>query len=318
MLQLISIHLLRYKENQEKRVIVIESDDEEDEVEKRALSPCTRMSITGIRPADLTDDSLSEIDYSDTEQHQQSFNHTESKSELSRITEASSDIKSEVEEDKSSIRQSCSEESAAEIQSSGVSEQCEASSASPAQENILSPPKSIKKDTSIVNSPALGGRYSTHFADAIKEKFSSTIYRAPEMDSSNESDILIVDHKENLIEITSSESDDDKENNETTPRVKSKSINLFQPKISAALGNVPNLKKFSTPKSKPKVELKPVSQEYYDKEQLQQQRKAVFNNKAPDWDELSAAVNQIQPKHTGKQGLATFNNQKVLTVDRLK
>ena len=47
-------------------------------------------------------------------------------------------------------------------------------------------------------------------------------------------------------------------------------------------------------------------------------KKAFFNNNAPSWDELSSAVNQIVPKHTGKQGMATFENQKALTVERLK
>jgi len=38
----------------------------------------------------------------------------------------------------------------------------------------------------------------------------------------------------------------------------------------------------------------------------------------PDWDELSAAVHQIQPVYTGAQGMATFNNQKALTLESLK
>lgn len=52
--------------------------------------------------------------------------------------------------------------------------------------------------------------------------------------------------------------------------------------------------------------------------ELQEMRKAAFKNEVPDWNELSAAVNDIKPIHTGKQGMATFNTQKSLTIDRLK
>uniref|UniRef100_A0A1A9VZH3 SNF2 N-terminal domain-containing protein n=1 Tax=Glossina brevipalpis TaxID=37001 RepID=A0A1A9VZH3_9MUSC len=37
-----------------------------------------------------------------------------------------------------------------------------------------------------------------------------------------------------------------------------------------------------------------------------------------NWDELSNEVNSMKPTHTGKRGMATFENQKALTVDRLK
>ena len=48
-----------------KKVFVLDSDDEksEEEFERRAFSPRTRMSITGIRPDDLSDDE-SEIESS--------------------------------------------------------------------------------------------------------------------------------------------------------------------------------------------------------------------------------------------------------------
>lgn len=38
----------------------------------------------------------------------------------------------------------------------------------------------------------------------------------------------------------------------------------------------------------------------------------------PDWDQLSAGVNRIKPKHMGAQGLATFNANKSLTIEALK
>ncbi|XP_053680813.1 transcription termination factor 2 [Anopheles nili] len=35
------------------------------------------------------------------------------------------------------------------------------------------------------------------------------------------------------------------------------------------------------------------------------------------WDTIKKATDDIQPRHTGKQGMATFENQKLLTMDRL-
>uniref|UniRef100_A0A182N2Z1 Transcription termination factor 2 n=1 Tax=Anopheles dirus TaxID=7168 RepID=A0A182N2Z1_9DIPT len=35
------------------------------------------------------------------------------------------------------------------------------------------------------------------------------------------------------------------------------------------------------------------------------------------WDVIKKATDDIQPRHTGKQGIATFENQKLLTMDRL-
>ncbi|XP_023302950.2 transcription termination factor 2 [Lucilia cuprina] len=430
-----SIAVRRNKVGKKKRAAIIDSEseeEEEDEIESRALSPRTRMSITGIRPADLTDDS-SEIEYSDDEEEQnisrrqRADGGRKSKAKLSNISEVydskatadeSQESADEEDEqpnaDKSSVRRSFLEESAEETSeqqsSSMVSAQSQVEETSPSamlQQQSPSPAKVVNNNVSIINSPALNARYSTHFESAIKDKLSSTLYRAPEMDSSGDSDIQIIERKEKPIEISSSDDDveADKENslgvslqNKSTPKANSLSGgNLKQPKISAALNKVPNLKNFATPAMKNKAELKYVSQEYYDKEikkfeelkgellnaekllekiskslpdggrqlslrierlrqdctikakyiasmhvedapgsspltmplddkdspsqkmqQLQQQRKAFFNNQAPDWDELSAAVNEIQPKHTGRQGMATFNNQKALTVDRLK
>lgn len=411
-----------------KRPVVIDSESESgekeyDEIEDRALSPRTRMSITGIRPDDLLDES-SEIEYSEEEDNiKPTTGRTKSKAKLSNITEAYDSIENSKNTDESvdenvehespdrySAKNSLLEESAEEKSnmnsSSMVSAQSEvenSSNASTKENKSMSPTKTNNANCSIINSPALQARYSAHFEEAIKDKLSSTVYRPSEINSSADSDIQIIEHKEKPIEISSS--DDDKENNlsvsfqrKSTPKTGIvKTENKVQPKILAALSKVQNLNKLSTTSAKPKSEVKYVSQEFYDKEvkkfeelkaerlnaekllekiskslpdggrqlslrierlkndcvikseyiaslhvedalgssphfnlvnekdspsqklqQLQEQRKALFNNKAPDWNELSNAVNQMQPKHTGKQGMATFNTQKVLTVDRLK
>lgn len=75
------------------------------------------------------------------------------------------------------------------------------------------------------------------------------------------------------------------------------------------------------PPTPPTMAIKPEGSRGQNSDQyqkLQEERKAAFKNNVPDWNELSAAVNDIKPIHTGKQGMATFNNQKALTIDRLK
>lgn len=52
--------------------------------------------------------------------------------------------------------------------------------------------------------------------------------------------------------------------------------------------------------------------------EIKNEMKSELPNQIPDWNALANDVNRIQPTHTGKQGLATFNNQKALTVETLK
>lgn len=407
----------RNKGKKKKRKAVIESDseleEEEEELEERAFSPRTRMSITGIRPADLTDDS-SEIEYSDDE-------GAKKKSNLSNISEVYNDdeggdggsgIETEDEEEDNEKTNSFIEKSAEEksdIHSSTMNQTDGNASRSEMASNSEIEESSSGKNSSTISPKVVGNtmggnvnspqppRYSIHFAKEIQDKLSSTLYQPrevePEIDSSADSDIQIIEKVEKPIELSSDDagSEEDKENK---THINTTQKNLVQPKILSALNNVAPAMK--TPMNK--GNLRHVSQEYYDKEirkfeemkselinaekllekiskslpdggrqlslrierlrndvsikskyiaslyiedapgasgpifppddkdspsqklqDIQKQRKAFFNNNAaPNWDDLSAAVNQIQPTHTGKQGMATFNNQKVLTMERLK
>lgn len=407
----------RNKGKKKKRKAVIESDseleEEEEELEERAFSPRTRMSITGIRPADLTDDS-SEIEYSDDE-------GAKKKSNLSNISEVYNDdeggdggsgIETEDEEEDNEKTNSFIEKSAEEksdIHSSTMNQTDGNASRSEMASNSEIEESSSGKNSSTLSPKVVGNtmggnvnspqppRYSIHFAKEIQDKLSSTLYQPrevePDIDSSADSDIQIIEKVEKPIELSSDDagSEEDKENK---THINTTQKNLVQPKILSAINNVATAMK--TPMNK--GNLRHVSQEYYDKEirkfeemkselinaekllekiskslpdggrqlslrierlrndvsikskyiaslyiedapgasgpifppddkdspsqklqDIQKQRKAFFNNNAaPNWDDLSAAVNQIQPTHTGKQGMATFNNQKVLTMERLK
>lgn len=420
-----------------KKRAVIESDseleEEEEELERRAFSPRTRMSITGIRPADLTDDS-SEIEYSDADDRT-------SNNKLSNISEVyqedaltdDDDNQADVSKPRRSMLDQTEEEEASDIQSStmGHSESdgnrsemasnvsasmdnnSEIAESSSEKNSSTSSPKvsSTKGRDDNINSPSLPARYSTNFEKGIQDKLSSTLYQprevVPEIDSSVDSDIQIIERVEKPI-VVSSEDDDDEEKENLTSSNTSGSMsktaqksggNLLQPKISSALSNLQPTTKSNAHKTPiNKANLRHVSQDYFDKEikkfeelkseltnaekllekiskslpdggkqlslrierlrsdltiksrfiaslhiedapgasgpiyppedkdspsqkmqEIQKHRKAFFtNSEAPNWDDLSAAVNQIQPTYTGKQGMATFNNQKVLTVERLK
>lgn len=65
----------------QKKVFILDSEDErsEEEIERRAFSPRTRMSITGIRPADLSGSEIeSSIEDEDNEQALNSSNEYQS------------------------------------------------------------------------------------------------------------------------------------------------------------------------------------------------------------------------------------------------
>ncbi|XP_075145312.1 transcription termination factor 2-like [Haematobia irritans] len=420
-----SIVAPRKKSGARKKRIVIESEseleEEEEELERRALSPRTRMSITGIRPDDLSDDS-SEIEYSDDDN-----NGTKTKA-LSNISEVYTDEDATKEnitddEDEQDVQSSLHQSrNASEVEENTTNKSKNASSftasinegnseiaESSSEEYMSSSPKQNTSKVVSSNSPS-HPRYSVQFEKEIQDKLSSTLYQprevVPEVDTSADSDIQIIEKPQKPIVLSSDEDgEDDKENSTSMNSLKSPKKanrtagNMLQPKISAALGNASSNSKssaFRTPVAK--VNVRRVSQEYYDKEikkfeemrselnnaenllekvsktlpdggrqlslrierlrldvaikskhidslsiedtpgasgpiyspedkdspsqklqEIQKQRKAFFtNNDAPNWDDLSAAVNQIQPTHTGKQGMATFNNQKILTVERLK
>ncbi|XP_073824210.1 transcription termination factor lodestar [Musca autumnalis] len=423
-----------------KKKVIIDSDteleEEEEEMEERAFSPRTRMSITGIRPADLTDDE-SEIEYSDDDE-EGNTNHSnnsnvynddqeeggqevhndeegsaietdDGEEEAEYTRDANSDDEEEDEDtreansfvensagEKSDLHSSTMNQSEGNGDRSEMSSHSEIAEPSGEKNSSTTSPHIANGANGNANSPH-APRYSIHFAKDIQDKLSSTLYQPrevePEINSSGDSDIQIIEKVEKPIVLSSSEEEEDKENRTNTNNTTSLK-NLVQPKIMSALSNkAPAIK---TPMNK--ANLRHVSQEYYDKEikkfeemkaellnaekllekiskslpdggkqlslrierlrndvsikskyiaslyiedapgasgpkyppedndspsqklqAIQQQRKAFFNNNAPpDWDDLSAAVNQIQPTHTGKQGMATFNNQKVLTIERLK
>ncbi|XP_030374475.1 transcription termination factor 2 [Scaptodrosophila lebanonensis] len=374
------------RQNQKSRRPAIASDSEEDELDARALSPTTRMSITGVRPQDLSDDS-SEIDYSDEERPARNSNA------VRRPTLAVMQ-----EEDDEQYKTDEAEET--------FNEAAEAAAA---------------RYRAATSDEALSPRYSTVFANNIEESLHSTLFpitQAPHsLDESNGSDVLILSNKETPIEISSTDSDRsyNKENISAppfarkstrsprnsagqVPAVKS-TKNLLQPTIQPYIQN-PKPRTSSEPQRRSRIK-KEDEPQFVDKDVYEQELRTIAKMRveqaeaerlynmvahklsdkgsqikkridglrrdiyakeaymsglkvkeepnsskprrmrssgsspqprqppaaapprkpetgAPSWDDISAAVHQIQPTHTGAKGMATFNTQKALTLDRLK
>ncbi|XP_011191517.2 transcription termination factor 2 [Zeugodacus cucurbitae] len=391
------------KKTKNRRAIIDSDSDDDDESDKQTLSPRTRMSITGVRPADLSDSS--EIEYSDarSEVEEESSRSSNEESEVDEGATVQDQSKSDTIE-KSVNKNSFLEQSATE---ETVEESTEAET-----DNSISYDKSKADETNggfatatnnqqtekmqkveehrrNVDSPLSSARYSMQFEQAIKEKLSSTMYQpSPKekyrsrVESSDESDVQVISFKEKTIEIGSSSDESHQENinpSSNTPEYKKgdlvKPKPLIQPKISSQL----NTDRATATSKDTLKEIKLVSKEFFDKEvkklnelkiELQSAEKLLekISKNLPDggrqlsiridrlrndvyiksqyistlkvedeystispserkvqnkvdplsWDDLSAAVNKMHPTHTGKQGLATFNAQRELTVERLK
>ncbi|XP_017473282.1 PREDICTED: transcription termination factor 2 [Rhagoletis zephyria] len=386
-------------------VIPSESEEDDDEFERRALSPRTRMSITGVRPSDLSDSS--EIEYSDT------------KSEIAGVSPERcgkvQDLEKTTFQDKTIYFRTPSTENKNSFLHRSVSEQnvkeyyvgemeksdsyvCESSpeitETTKAPDPISATPINhrIERFGAGAESPLSSARYSIQFEKAIKDKLSSTMYQPSlndtyrsQGDASDESDVQVISLKEKAIEIGSSSDESNAENllpevnmpNYKKAELVRPSPYLWQPNILTKLDA--NHAVGSTVKSKDTTSPKQlVSKEYFDKElkklqelkiELQSAEKLLekISSSLPDggwqlslrierlrndvhiksqylstlkieddgissssqpevqhqkdplsWEDLSKAVNQMQPTHTGKQGLATFNAQRELTVECLK
>ncbi|KFB46798.1 AGAP011966-PA-like protein [Anopheles sinensis] len=73
----------------------------------------------------------------------------------------------------------------------------------------------------------------------------------------------------------------------------------------------------------PRKNIKQTIRQSFDKsvQSVENSRNTSANSSAEQhhisWDAIKKATDDIQPRHTGKQGIATFENQKLLTMDRL-
>ncbi|XP_002073794.3 transcription termination factor 2 [Drosophila willistoni] len=336
---------------------VIESTSEDEEEDARAFSPRTRMSITGVRPKDLDDDS-SEIEYSGADGEEEQPDEPEADEEqedaaaaryrqatdgaanlLPRYTTQfvnqmeSNNLHSTLFGDALEVEV---EESSSQNNSAGsdvmiVSNRqplIEISSTedddSIGKENRSGPPfasRSTRHHSPRSSAGAAVVKAAKNLVQptiqmALKQR-TSPVPSAPRRSRIKSEDQLVAkpiyqDEMRKLNELKVQLNDAVKLYQNVSHKLPDKGYQMRN-RISSLRENIAKQEKFVEGLNVEKVTPKKVT-----KPTVVAPVRKSNQNEAPDWDELSAAVNQIQPKYTGAQGLATFNTQKALTVDALK
>ncbi|KAH8241297.1 hypothetical protein KR032_007452, partial [Drosophila birchii] len=309
--------------------IVSDSEDEE-EIDQRALSPCTRMSITGVRPQDLSDGD-SEIEYSNHEAEREDVAAARQQQavDMPRYT---SHFAGNIKEDLHSTLSQGTEDPVPLNDSSG-SDVLILSNKEPLieisstddevsnKENVSAP--SIMRPTrsysprNSAGAPVVktGKNLSQPTIQASFKQRSSPASRKSQVPSDDQTLISQEKYHEELRKLNekrSQMSDAEKLYEKVASKLPDKGSQIkkriegLRREIETKLHAINSMK--VEPGQMPAIKVtKPV----------------LAAPKAPqsdtaDWEELSAAVNQIQPVYTGTQGMATFNNQKALTLDSLK
>ncbi|KAL7730899.1 hypothetical protein ACLKA6_014144 [Drosophila palustris] len=310
--------------------------EEEDELDPRGLSPRTLMSITGVRPTDMSDDS-SEIDYSDDEDQPVGYPGN-----------ANADETHDEDVDR--------EDAAAEryrraTDDGALSPRYTAHFMDNIEDTLHSTLFSIPEPQQRHRSP----RNDSSGSDVLILSNKETPIEIPS--SSDDS------YKENLLAPLPrgrKSRDYSPRNGASAPKVKTR--NLVQPTIKAAIKKVTpsqsvshdfyekESKKLSDlhgelkealklyektshklPNKGIQIQIEGLRQDIAIKSKYLQDLKVKAEapkikvtqpkkseQDAPDWDQLSAGVNRIQPTQKTAKGIAVFNEQKALTLDSLK
>ncbi|KAH8336448.1 hypothetical protein KR059_010713, partial [Drosophila kikkawai] len=303
----------------------IESDgEEEDELDQRALSPCTRMSITGVRPQDLSDGD-SEIEYGNEGQKEIAAARLPQTVDLPRY---SSHFAGNIKEDLHSTVFQSPEDPAPLNDSSGSgsdvlilsnkeplieisSTDDEASN----KENVSNPP--ISRPTrsysprSSAGAPVIktGKNLSQPTIQAaLKQRSSPVAPRTSPMISQENY------HEElrKLTEMRSQMSDAEKLYEKVASKLPDKGSQIKK--------RIDGLRREIEAKSLAisSIKVEPAKVPAIKATKPMMAAPMTPQSDAAEWEELSAAVHQIKPVYTGTQGMATFNNQKALTLDSLK
>lgn len=364
--------LRRSKSNPRTAALVISDTEEEDELDQRALSPHTRMSITGIRPQDIDDDS-SEIDYSDEERPKTTDDPINSPR---YSTQFAGSIKNSLHSTQFPIPHDDTE-SPINLRHTKKDRRRAALIISDSEDDavdqrVLTPHS--RRSITGVRTPDIDDNSSkidhsnkeitnnqTELACKSKSNQQNEESLVNESKNSSASDVMILSNNEITIEISSGSDDNDADAENRRPSNKLPSPKRRRSIIDLSSNeNGMDSKQDLYAKSQKLIELNRAlkeMEELYErvahklpdhgaeiKKRIDGLRREISvqtnlldaGNKVPqvkpqrpmippnpvdnhlDWDQLSAAVNEIQPKYTGAQGMATFNNQKTLTMDSLK
>lgn len=305
-----------------------DSEDEEDELEQRALSPSTRMSITGVRPQDLSDDD-SEIEYSDEVQEGPTEAPT-AKAVVPRYTtqfagNIQNDLHSTIGAADSEVLDDSSgsdvlilsnKETPIEILSSTDDD------ATTNKENMSGPPferpsKSLSPRSSAGASVVKTSKNLSQptIQAVLKQKTSPAAPRRSRIKSEDQKVVSQVVYDEEMRKLAEK-------------RVQVSDAEKLFEKVAHKLPDKGSqiMKRIDTLRRELAMDEQWISALRVQQSNVPAVRvvKPTLNPpRAPsidtlDWDELSEAVNEIKPVYTGAQGMATFNNQKALTLESLK
>ncbi|XP_017057056.1 transcription termination factor 2 isoform X3 [Drosophila ficusphila] len=303
-----------------------DSEDEDEELEQRALSPSTRMSITGVRPQDLSDGD-SEIDYSDEGQEvpqavggaklvpRYTTHFAENIQEALHSTLGGADLEPPEDSSGSDVLIISNKETAIEISSSEeeVSNNKENLSVNPfpRSSSSYSPRSSagapVVKTTKNLSQPTImaalkqGNLSGSPLGSRVKSEDQRVV-----------SQEVYDEEMRKLAEKRAQLSDAEKLFEKVAHKLPDKGSQIMK-RIDVLRKEVENNAQIA---SRLKVEPSKMPAIKAAKPMFNPPRAPSIDT--PDWDELSAAVNQIKPVYTGTQGMATFNNQKALTLESLK
>ncbi|XP_034114594.1 transcription termination factor 2-like [Drosophila albomicans] len=293
--------------------------EEEDELDKSGLSPRTRLSITGVRPQDMGDDS-SEIEYSDSDESQSEAGEaaleryrlaTDDGAGLPRYT---TQFASSIEEslhstlylDEQLPRSPRNDSSGSDvlILSNKEEKPIEISSGTDNDESYLvaSPRGSKTRD----NPPRNNLRApQIKFTKLVQPTIKAAMQKAPSNNVHVTPEFYEKESRK-LVELRSQLNEAHKLYDQVSHKLPDKGIQIRNriEGLNRDIAIKSQYVKELNVKKVPQVKISPAPKR--------------SPEDTPDWNQLSDGVNRIQPVHTGSQGLATFNAQKALTLDSLK
>ncbi|KAH8383260.1 hypothetical protein KR009_007599, partial [Drosophila setifemur] len=293
---------------------IISDSEEEDELDQRALSPSTRMSITGVRPQDLSDGD-SEIEYSNEGGRDDDGDDDDVEREERNIEEALHSTLFPVAEDAPVLEDSGSsdvlilsnKEVPIEISSSSADDDIIDN-----KENMSGPP--FARPSRSYSPRSSAGAQGGKTAKILSQPTIMSALQPLKTRLKSEGGSIVSQeyHQKELlnlsklrVEMTDAEKLFEKVAHKLPDKGSQikKRIDGLRTEIEAKTQMLSTLQVEQQPSKVPTIKVKDFS-------------KPAGNEW--EWDDLSAAVNQIKPVHTGTQGMATFNNQKAMTLDSLK
>ncbi|XP_016976270.1 transcription termination factor 2 isoform X2 [Drosophila rhopaloa] len=303
-----------------------DTENEDEELEQRALSPCTRMSITGVRPQDLSDGD-SEIEYSD--EGQETRQATAQGAVVPRYT---TQFAGNIQEALHSTLGSAETEPLDESSGSDVlilsSKETPIEILSSTDEDTSNNKENMSGSNLVRSSRSYSprGNAGAPVIKASKSLSQPTIQAALKLKTSPArsqskvkteeqrvvSQVVYEEEMRKLAESRAQLSDAEKLFEKVAHKLPDKGSQIMK-RIAALRKEVEVKAQIANglkvePSRVPAIKV----------------TNAIFNAPkapqidTPDWEDLSAEVNQIKPVYTGTQGMATFNNQKALTVESLK